>query len=145
LCPFYFSSVQSGLLLASRFSVGEEYMVDRTISVHEDLPALAANVFELWHESLEIAGGQGEQKPIAGPIRQSVHNLKPRPDRVSSKWKRDVTRRLSRNGGSAGAQMPHTVADILVGTLEKIGVKHIFGLIGDSLNPECTEDQILQY
>ncbi len=31
--------------------------------------------------------------------------------------------------------MSQTVADILVGTLEKIGVKHIFGLIGDSLNP----------
>ena len=31
--------------------------------------------------------------------------------------------------------MAQTVADILVGTLEKIGVKHIFGLIGDSLNP----------
>ena len=31
--------------------------------------------------------------------------------------------------------MPQTVADILVGTLEQIGVKHIFGLIGDSLNP----------
>jgi pyruvate dehydrogenase (quinone) len=28
-----------------------------------------------------------------------------------------------------------TVADILVRTLEQIGVKHIFGLIGDSLNP----------
>jgi pyruvate dehydrogenase (quinone) len=33
------------------------------------------------------------------------------------------------------AQMPQTVADILVGTLEQIGVKHIFGLVGDSLNP----------
>jgi pyruvate dehydrogenase (quinone) len=31
--------------------------------------------------------------------------------------------------------MAQTVADILVGTLEQIGVKHIFGLIGDSLNP----------
>src|SRR5579863_2327798 len=31
--------------------------------------------------------------------------------------------------------MAQTVADILVGTLEEIGVKHIFGLIGDSLNP----------
>ena len=30
--------------------------------------------------------------------------------------------------------MSQTVADILVGTLEQIGVKHIFGLIGDSLN-----------
>jgi pyruvate dehydrogenase (quinone) len=28
-----------------------------------------------------------------------------------------------------------TVADVLVGVLEQIGVKHIFGLIGDSLNP----------
>jgi thiamine pyrophosphate-dependent acetolactate synthase large subunit-like protein len=28
-----------------------------------------------------------------------------------------------------------TVADSLVGTLEQLGVKHIFGLIGDSLNP----------
>jgi hypothetical protein len=29
---------------------------------------LAANVFKLRHESLEIAGGKREQKPIAGPI-----------------------------------------------------------------------------
>jgi pyruvate dehydrogenase (quinone) len=32
-------------------------------------------------------------------------------------------------------QMPQTVADVLVEVLEQIGVKHIFGLIGDSLNP----------
>jgi len=31
--------------------------------------------------------------------------------------------------------MSQTVADILVGTLQQIGVRHIFGLIGDSLNP----------
>jgi pyruvate dehydrogenase (quinone) len=31
--------------------------------------------------------------------------------------------------------MAKTVADILVGVIERIGVKHIFGLIGDSLNP----------
>src|ERR1700675_2341982 len=31
--------------------------------------------------------------------------------------------------------MSQTVADILVGVLEQVGVKHIFGLIGDSLNP----------
>jgi pyruvate dehydrogenase (quinone) len=31
--------------------------------------------------------------------------------------------------------MSETVADILVGALEQIGVKHVFGLIGDSLNP----------
>jgi thiamine pyrophosphate-dependent acetolactate synthase large subunit-like protein len=31
--------------------------------------------------------------------------------------------------------MSQTVAGTLVGALEKIGVKHIFGLIGNSLNP----------
>jgi pyruvate dehydrogenase (quinone) len=31
--------------------------------------------------------------------------------------------------------MTHRVADVLVSVLEQIGVKHIFGLIGDSLNP----------
>ena len=31
--------------------------------------------------------------------------------------------------------MTQTVAEILVSTLEQIGVKHVFGLIGDSLNP----------
>jgi thiamine pyrophosphate-dependent acetolactate synthase large subunit-like protein len=31
--------------------------------------------------------------------------------------------------------MVQTVADVLVGVLEQIGVRHIFGLIGDSLNP----------
>jgi pyruvate dehydrogenase (quinone) len=31
--------------------------------------------------------------------------------------------------------MSQTVADVLVGVLEQIGVKQIFGLIGDSLNP----------
>src|ERR1700732_4470959 len=31
--------------------------------------------------------------------------------------------------------MTQTVADVLVGVLEQVGVKHIFGLIGDSLNP----------
>ena len=29
--------------------------------------------------------------------------------------------------------MSQTVAQVLVGVLEQIGVKHIFGLIGDSL------------
>jgi pyruvate dehydrogenase (quinone) len=31
--------------------------------------------------------------------------------------------------------MARTVADMLVGTLEQIGVRHVFGLVGDSLNP----------
>src|ERR1700679_750552 len=31
--------------------------------------------------------------------------------------------------------MSQTVADVLVSGLEQIGVKHVFGLIGDSLNP----------
>ena len=43
-------------------------MVERTVGIHEDLSALAANLFKLWHKLLEIAGWQGEQKPVAGPI-----------------------------------------------------------------------------
>jgi thiamine pyrophosphate-dependent acetolactate synthase large subunit-like protein len=31
--------------------------------------------------------------------------------------------------------MANTVAELLVGVLEQVGVRHIFGLIGDSLNP----------
>src|SRR5580692_8424150 len=31
--------------------------------------------------------------------------------------------------------MSQTVAELLVGALEKTGVRHVFGLIGDSLNP----------
>ena len=31
--------------------------------------------------------------------------------------------------------MSVTVAELLVDTLEQIGVRHIFGIIGDSLNP----------
>src|SRR4030088_95586 len=31
--------------------------------------------------------------------------------------------------------MSQTVSELLVGVLEQIGVKHVFGLIGDSLNP----------
>jgi hypothetical protein len=40
--------------------MGEEDMVERTISVHENLIALAANVFKLRHESFEIAEWQGK-------------------------------------------------------------------------------------
>jgi hypothetical protein len=49
-------------------AIGEEDVVERTISVHENLLALAANVFKLWHEPLEIARWKGKQKPVAGPI-----------------------------------------------------------------------------
>jgi hypothetical protein len=42
-------------------------MVERTISVRENLPALAENVLKLWHQELEIAGWQGKKKSIAGP------------------------------------------------------------------------------
>jgi hypothetical protein len=43
-------------------------VVERTISVHENLPAFVANVFKLRHKSLETAGWQGQQKPIAGRL-----------------------------------------------------------------------------
>jgi pyruvate dehydrogenase (quinone) len=39
------------------------------------------------------------------------------------------------NYGDEELKMSQTVADVLVGVLEQIGVGHIFGLIGDSLNP----------
>jgi hypothetical protein len=48
-------------------AIGEKDMVERTIGVHEHLLTSAANVFELWHELFEIAGGKVEQKPIARP------------------------------------------------------------------------------
>ena len=35
-------------------------MVQRTVSVHQDLCAFAANLFKLRHELLEIGGWQGE-------------------------------------------------------------------------------------
>jgi hypothetical protein len=44
-------------------------MVERTVGVHQDLRAVAADVFKFRHKPLEIARGQCEQKPIAGPIR----------------------------------------------------------------------------
>jgi hypothetical protein len=43
-------------------------MVERTVSAHQDLPALAAYLFKLRHKLFEIGGWQGEEKPVAGPI-----------------------------------------------------------------------------
>ena len=43
-------------------------MVERAVSIHQDLLTLAANVFELRQKLLEIGGWQGQQKPIARPI-----------------------------------------------------------------------------
>ena len=36
--------------------------------------------------------------------------------------------------------MSKTVSELLVGVLRQIGVKHIFGLIGNSLNPLADAD-----
>jgi hypothetical protein len=41
-------------------AIGEVNVVERTISVHENLSALAADLFKLRQESLEIAGWQGK-------------------------------------------------------------------------------------
>ena len=41
-------------------TVRKEDMFKRTVSVHENLLALAANVFKLGHEPLEIAGWQSQ-------------------------------------------------------------------------------------
>ena len=58
-------------------------LVERTISAHENLLALAANVLKLRHELLEIAGWQGKQADCgANSIKDtsaSGHNF----DRVS--------------------------------------------------------------
>ena len=43
-------------------------MVERTVSVDQDLFAPTANMLKVRHELLEIAGGQGKQEAIAGPI-----------------------------------------------------------------------------
>jgi hypothetical protein len=43
-------------------------MVERAIRVHQDLRALAANLFKLRHKPIEIARRQREQQPIARPI-----------------------------------------------------------------------------
>jgi hypothetical protein len=56
-------------------AIGEEYMIERTVRVQQNLPALAANAFKLRHKLLEIGGWQGEQEPIAGPIWSSTHAL----------------------------------------------------------------------
>ena len=44
-------------------------MVKRTVDVEEDLFALARDILKLRQEPPEIAGRQGEEKTIAGPIR----------------------------------------------------------------------------
>src|SRR5271169_895639 len=41
-------------------AVREEYMVERTISIHQDLPAFATDLLKLRHDLLEIGGGEGE-------------------------------------------------------------------------------------
>ena len=41
-------------------AIGEIHVIERTISVHQDLAASAGNVFKLRQEPLEIAGRQCE-------------------------------------------------------------------------------------
>ena len=63
-------------------AIGKEYMVERTIRVHEDLLALAANMLELRHEPLEVSRWQGEQKAISRPIRRDIHRFSMAPART---------------------------------------------------------------
>jgi hypothetical protein len=49
-------------------AIREEHVVERTISIHQHLPAVAGNAFKLRHKPREIAGRQGKQEPIARPI-----------------------------------------------------------------------------
>ena len=41
-------------------AVGEEYMIERTISVHQDLFTFAAYLFKFRHKLLEIGGWQSK-------------------------------------------------------------------------------------
>jgi len=41
-------------------AVGEVYLVERTISIHQDLPAFAGYLLQLRHKLPEIGGWQGE-------------------------------------------------------------------------------------
>jgi hypothetical protein len=83
--------------------IGEVYMVERTISVHQDLPALAVNLLKLWHEPLEIAGWQGEQKPISRPIRWSIHALALGSLRLQGEARCDAVQRSKLEGGRCAA------------------------------------------
>jgi pyruvate dehydrogenase (quinone) len=47
----------------------------------------------------------------------------------------DGADRARRNHRGQEREMSQTVSELLIGVLEQVGVKHIFGLIGDSLNP----------
>src|SRR5580693_2983627 len=58
----------------------------------------------------------------------------------SHKWRPKNCHRFSKAfrrelSESRERQMSQTVSELIVGVLEQIGVRHIFGLIGDSLNP----------
>jgi hypothetical protein len=48
-------------------AVREKYVVERTIGIHKDLLAPAANRFKLRQKLLEIASWRSKQKAIAGP------------------------------------------------------------------------------
>ena len=49
-------------------AIRKEDMVERTISVHQDLLAMTRDVFKMRHKPPQIAGRQSEQEPIAGPF-----------------------------------------------------------------------------
>ena len=44
-------------------------MVERTVSIDQDLLAFAMYVFELRHKLREVCRRKGKQKPVAGPTR----------------------------------------------------------------------------
>ena len=61
------------------------------------------------------------------------HSSLPNPSIASHLFWRPAINR-NRRCGEEGTTA-QAVAGVLVGTLEQIGVKQVFGLIGDSLNP----------
>src|SRR5262249_31538423 len=49
-------------------AIQEEDMIERTVSLRQDLLAAARDVFKIRHKPPQIAGRQCEQEPIAGPF-----------------------------------------------------------------------------
>jgi pyruvate dehydrogenase (quinone) len=54
---------------------------------------------------------------------------------VSARWRDGPDATLVSQRVPQETRMSQTVAELLVDTLQRVGVKQIFGLIGDSLNP----------
>ena len=58
-------------------AIGEKYMVERTIGVHQDLRALAANLFKLRHKRLRLRDGRASNSRLRGQFDEAFMPLNP--------------------------------------------------------------------